>query len=245
MNFNHIVRQWNYIGGILNPNTLSNKLSQNYQIFNEIRHDFYKRFRTVNGYPAATGIGNRSNGATIDIYAIHASKQVNDVAVNNPKQINPYHYSQAILAGEPIRNQKVKHGPAFERARLLAAPHIYRLFVSGTASIIGQETIGIGNVEKQALNTINIIKTLVDDDNVTRCLPHFKGNNQGFSYLRVYVKNSSDLEIVKSIFRSSCKGVPISFVLTDICRDDLLLEVEGEIQYFPAVYDQFVQSPSI
>ena len=53
MSFDHVVRQWNYIGNILE---IKNGL-QNYQVFNEVRSEFYKKYRTVHGYPAATGIG--------------------------------------------------------------------------------------------------------------------------------------------------------------------------------------------
>ena len=50
MSLNNIVRQWNYIGNILSDEGGS----QNYQIFNEVRNDFYSRYRDVKGYPAAT-----------------------------------------------------------------------------------------------------------------------------------------------------------------------------------------------
>jgi hypothetical protein len=48
MSANDIVRQWNYIGDILQ---VKNNY-QNYQIFNEVRSEYYKSYRTLNRYPA-------------------------------------------------------------------------------------------------------------------------------------------------------------------------------------------------
>ena len=234
MNFNNIVRQWNYIGGIVHDNQVSGAETINYQIFNEIRHQYYKKYRTVKGFPAATGIGNRFNHVDIDICAIQATQEeLKDFAIENPNQVNPYQYGQQVLLGVPILSQKIKHPPEFERAKLVVTGDLIRLFISGTASIIGQETIGIGDVEKQTYCTIENIEKLTDFHHVRASYPELPQGSFQYNFLRIYIKGRMDLQQVKSICLRKFPNVPMVFVIVDICRDELLLEIEGEMQFVP------------
>jgi hypothetical protein len=233
MNFNHIMRQWNYVGGILQHSTICDALMQHYQIFNEIRHSVYGQFRTVKGFPAATGIGDKLMNITLEICAIRSVQEPVDFAILSPKQINPYEYSQNVLVGKPMNTQPIKHPPEFERAKLVITPYAVRVFISGTASISGQETIGIGDVEKQTRCTISNIESLVDHDNLKRNCPHLPPGRFEYNYLRVYVKYQEDIAKVKSICLEKFPTVPITYTIADICRDDLLLEIEGEMILIP------------
>ncbi len=49
MSLNNLVRQWNYIGNILDVRNGY----QNYQVFNEVRSEYYGRYRKIPGFPAA------------------------------------------------------------------------------------------------------------------------------------------------------------------------------------------------
>ncbi len=229
MNFNHIMRQWNYVGGILQNSTICDTLMQNYQIFNEIRHSVYGQFRTVKGFPSATGIGDKLMDITLEICAIQSEQEPSDFAILSPRQVNPYEYSQKVLVGKPMNAQPIKHPPEFERAKLVITPYAVRVFISGTASISGQETIGVGDVEKQTHCTISNIESLVDHDNLKRNCPILPPGRFDYNYLRVYVKYKEDIEKVKSICHEKFPAVPITYTVADICRDDLLLEIEGEM----------------
>ncbi len=55
-----------------------------------------------------------------------------------------------------------KHAPQFERALLIANRKEAVLHISGTASIIGQETVGKDDIEKQTIVTINNMGLLSD-----------------------------------------------------------------------------------
>ncbi|HJZ41452.1 MAG TPA: RidA family protein [Bacteroidales bacterium] len=234
MNFNHIVRQWNYIGGILQHNVICTSLTQNYQIFNEIRHQYFQKFLTTKGFPAATGIGNKFGHVTIDICAFQSMDQeLHTFGISNPSQVNAYQYGQQVLVGSPILSHQVKHPPEFERAKLLVSRDQIRLFISGTASIIGQETIGKEDIEKQTLCTISNIEKLTDPENVRRCFPGLPSGSFTYSSLRVYVKQMEDLEITKSVCRQKFGDIPLVYVVADICRDDLLMEIEGEMIFIP------------
>ena len=154
MSMNNIVRQWNYIGNILEVKNGN----QNYQLFNEVRNEYYKKYRTITGYPAATGIGMKLGGVIIDFCAIAADETLKIKAVDNPNQLNAYKYDQKVLKGLKEKGQTAKHPPQFERALLIVKRKSADIIISGTASIIGQKTIGKGDIKEQTLVTIENTK---------------------------------------------------------------------------------------
>ena len=229
MTFDNIVRQWNYIGSILNTKRRKLIISQNYQVFNKVRFDNYSGYRQIPGFPAATGVGMNYRGVVIDFCAIRANDNIQIISVKNPRQINPYNYDQNILIGSPTLRQENKQPPLFERAKLLTYNGKWRIFVSGTASIIGQETIGIGDVEKQTLVSIENIEKLICIENLVNNCPNlfFKTPNK-YNHIRVYVKNAGDISLVKSICTNHFDNIPAIYLQADICRNDLLVEIEAE-----------------
>ncbi len=224
LSLNHIIRQWNYIGNILD---LKNG-SQNYQIFNEVRNDYYSKYRTVSGFPAATGVGMKFGGVFLDFCALKADKAVKIKPIDNPNQLNAYEYGQNVLKGLSGKGRSVKHPPQFERALLVANGLNKNLFISGTASIIGQETIGKGDIKEQTIVTIENIKKLTDLERINQITGESDSISGRYSLLRVYIKNQKDFEVVKSVCNEHFPRVPASYVESDICRDDLLTEIEGE-----------------
>ncbi len=223
LSFNNIVRQWNYIGNILEIKDGY----QNYQIFNEVRSEFYSKYRTVTGFPSATGIGMKSGGVYIDFCAIDIKKDLKIIPVNNPNQVNAYQYSQKVLKGLIWKGKSVKNTPKFERALLISNSHIKTLFVSGTASIIGQETIGKDDVAEQTLVTIENISRLTDRTYLSQ-LTGQELSNLKCIFIRVYVKDQKDFDKVRNICREHFPGVPSIYIEADICRDELLVEIEAE-----------------
>jgi len=226
MSLNDIVRQWNYIGDILKIRDSY----QNYQIFNEVRSEYYQRYRTVKGFPAATGVGMKHGGVIIDLCALQPDKSVIIKPVDNPNQVNAYEYGQKVLKGLADKGKTVKHAPQFERGLLLANFSHSTLYISGTASIIGQETVGVEDIEKQTIVTIENIKKLSDPSRISELVsrPHEPGEKYGL--LRAYVKRQSDFGVVRQICEKFFPQIPVSYVEADICRDDLLIEIEGEAE---------------
>ncbi len=45
--------------------------------------------------------------------------------------------------------------------------------------------------------------------------------------IRVYVRRPEDLKCVKGVFSDHFKDVPTHFLVADVCRPELLLELEG------------------
>jgi enamine deaminase RidA (YjgF/YER057c/UK114 family) len=226
MSFDHLVRQWNYIGNILE----TKNEYQNYQVFNEVRNEYYQKYRTIHGYPAATGIGMKLGGVTYDFCAVMSDSDVTVKSIDNPNQVNAYEYGQQVLKGISAEGKPVKHAPQFERALLLAGKKRSTLFISGTASIIGQDTIGIEDVEKQTVVTIDNINKLIDQKRIWQMTGSSDSKEENMLLLRVYVKNQKDFEKVKSVCNERFPGIPAVFIESDICRDDLLVEIEAELQ---------------
>jgi enamine deaminase RidA (YjgF/YER057c/UK114 family) len=224
MTFNHIIRQWNYIGNILEIK----KGLQNYQIFNEVRNEFYQKYRTIHGYPAATGIGMKLGGVNIDFCAVKADEDVVIKPFNNPNQVNAYDYDQKVLSGMPCEGMSVKHPPQFERALLLTQKMNSTLFISGTASIIGQDTIGIDDIEKQTFVTIDNINKLTDQKQIGQIISDTDQDWGKFILIRVYVKSQEDFSKVQSICTERFPEVQMTLIESDICRDNLLVEIEAE-----------------
>jgi len=225
LNFDSIVRQWNYVGEILDLSYANGRTMQNYQIFNEVRNSYYTKYRKCLNFPAATGIGMSSAQVGIDCYAIGNSSNVQIIPISNPNQEESYQYGQDVLVGDAIVH---KQAPQFERAILLKSGASSRLIISGTAAIIGQKTIGIGDVVQQTKTTIDNIETLVSRTNLMNHCSNNEEYPDKYSYLRVYVKYRSDIKTVRQICTEKYGDVPMTFVQADICRDNLLVEIEAE-----------------
>jgi len=225
LDFDSIVRQWNYVGEILDLSYANGRTMQNYQIFNEVRNSYYTKYRKCLNFPAATGIGMSSVQVGIDCYAIGNSSNVQIIPISNPNQEESYQYGQDVLVGDAIVH---KQAPQFERAILLKSGASSRLIISGTAAIIGQKTIGIGDVVQQTKTTIDNIETLVSRTNLMNHCSNNEEYPDKYSYLRVYVKYRSDITTVKQICTEKYGDVPMTFVQADICRDNLLVEIEAE-----------------
>jgi len=228
LGFNQIVRQWNYVEQIFGIEQIDHQKRQNYQLFNEARGEYYSRYRTAPDFPSATGIGVDFNGVTIECMAVAGDAKLKIVAINNPQQLNSYKYGQNVLKGEPLKNRTSNQPPQFERAKLMTNGLFSKVFISGTASIVGQETIGLNDVEEQTRVTIENIELLTSESNLKLHCPELAVIPDKYVYVRVYVKNEEDIPSVKAICRQHFGEIPMTIVKADICRAELLVEIEAE-----------------
>ncbi|MGI6572245.1 MAG: endoribonuclease L-PSP [Fermentimonas sp.] len=201
-----ITRQWNYIERI----TAWDGKNQHYQMFNNARGEFYALARWENGYPAATGIGATKGGVSVDIdAAIFQSKCCFATPINNKLQVAAHEYSSDVL--KEAGNEKAT--PKFERAKSMTFGERSLVYISGTAAIRGEESLKDVGVKRQMNVTIDNISQLI--------------GNAKIRMLRVYLKNPEDYEIVKQHLLSYEQLVPISYLWADVCRNELLIEIEG------------------
>lgn len=233
MDFSHVVRQWNYIENITGTSLLENGTKQNYQVFNDVRGLYYETSQFTHGYPAATGIGMNYGGVVLEFIAVDSTGTIAITPIKNPHQVDAHHYSNSVLVGDAIKDIPKKSPPKFERAKLLAKEetNTYCIYISGTAAIRGEKTVGTNNVEIQTEITIENISHLVSPENLKLYGAHIGPEIHLPSYFRVYVKHEADLPKVKKICAPFFKDAPGEYLISDICRDDLLVEIEAVVEY--------------
>ncbi|HEY3371070.1 MAG TPA: hypothetical protein VGK10_09500 [Prolixibacteraceae bacterium] len=227
MEFSDIIRQWNYIEQITARAQSNDSISQHYQIFNDVRTKFYQQARFENGFPAATGIGMDFGGIIIDFIAAKLGGKSAIIGVKNPLQLDAYHYSKEVLAENRAMDDFCQTTPKFERAKVIETPDGKWIFVSGTAAITGELSCLESCIEQQTEMTIQNILGLISPENLQKHGVDCRGEVT-LKYLRAYIKFKADIPQVKEICRKYFPQIPIAFVVADICRPELLIEIEGE-----------------
>ena len=232
--FEHVVRTWFYLDGITEPEGSSSR----YQELNRARKDFYsdtpfgRSLAERNGkhasYPASTGIGMDGAGLVMGCLALETERDdVFLLPLENPQQTPAYDYPA----------NRASQSPKFSRAMALVAGDFVTTWISGTASIVNSETCHLGDIERQTEQTIANIERLIEPENF---LVHgLSGAGAGLSDLakiRVYVKRWEDVKKCRAICERRFGRVPALYLVADICRPELLVEIEG-VAFFK------VQSP--
>ena len=204
---NQIIRQWNYMELITDQDQEGN---QHYQLFNNARTDFYNKTNWTNGYPAATGIGTDLGGILVEIDAVSPkTKRVSIEPIDNKLQVAAHVYSDQVLE----HANDLKSTPKFERAKSIAIENDKLIYISGTAAIRGEESLTNVGLEKQLHITMENIDQLI--------------GNADIKLLRVYLKHSEDKNQTQELMQEYKLTIPISYMYADVCRDELLIEIEG------------------
>ena len=222
----NIVRQWNYVEDIAHVEDPA-KTTQNYQVFNDVRAKFYRAETFPNGYPAATGIGMATGGVIIGFIAVSDSDRVKVSPIRNPRQIDAHKYSEGVLVGRATGIMGERCTPKFERGKMVVLDGTTHMYVSGTASIVGEKTMHHQDVEKQTITTIENIFGLFSGENQKILGVQFDVNQIEFSHLRIYVKHQEDFPRVEALCKSMLNSKSFLFLQSDICRENLLVEIEG------------------
>jgi chorismate lyase/3-hydroxybenzoate synthase len=212
----HLIRIWNYLPEI-NRETGGD---ERYRHFNSARQWAFRNSGrpTVGAMPAASAVGSPA-GSPISIYFLAAREP--PVMIENPRQTSAYHYPPKFG----------KHSPSFSRACVLSESAGTNLFVSGTSSIVGFETIHHGDVAAQTRETIANIDALLDEAN--RVVGEDRYSLDGLRF-KVYVRQPDDLRAIESALSASLNSsAPIVYLQADVCREDLLVEIEATGESLP------------
>ncbi|VAW92596.1 uncharacterized domain / RidA/YER057c/UK114 superfamily, group 5 [hydrothermal vent metagenome] len=211
--FPHLVRIWNFFPEINN----AVGSIERYQSFCIGRYSAYQNVtefeRTL---PAATAIG--SHGKGLIVYFIATTKA--GVQVENPRQISAYHYPEKYSP----------KSPSFARATLKHWPAVTHFFISGTASIVGHETLHEENVLIQLEETLKNIEALVTTVRDTHQQPIHDITN--LSLMKVYIRYPEHYEMIQQALSLRMgKDASIIYLQGDICRENLLLEIEAFAEF--------------
>jgi chorismate lyase / 3-hydroxybenzoate synthase len=201
-------RVWNYLAEI---NTETHGLER-YRQFNMGRQDAFlacNRGATGN-VPAACALGLAGGPLSIAFLA----GKTPAVPVENPRQVSAYHYPADYGP----------RSPTFSRAALVHPPGQEILFISGTASIVGHRSMHVGDVAGQTRETLANILAVLDQANQLARLGVFRREQL---VCRTYLRNEGDQAAVAAVIGELLGPVEVCYVVADVCRADLLVEIEA------------------
>ena len=208
-NYPHVYRFWNYMADI---NGVSQDLER-YRQFNVGRKNAFLACSDItdNHLPAACALGMAVGTLSI---AFLLGRQA-PIAIENPRQISAYEYP----------DRYGPQTPSFSRATLLNAKQSAFLFISGTASIVGHQTLHLTDVLAQTKETLTNLEAVIAETN--RIYGEKRFELQHF-FLRVYIRHVADLSLIKNeIQRHLGNTIKAVYIQADICRKELLLEIEA------------------
>jgi chorismate lyase / 3-hydroxybenzoate synthase len=206
----HLIRIWNYLPEI-NRDAGGD---ERYRLFNSGRQMAFRDSgrATMGTVPAASALGSPA-GSPISIYFLAARRPPK--MIENPRQTSAYHYPPKFG----------RHSPIFSRACVWGDPGNCRLFVSGTASIVGHETIHPGDVVAQTRETMVNIGALLGEANRVVGASRYTAERL---HLKVYMRHPKDLPAIEATLAESLRSsTRIVYVQADVCREDLLVEIEA------------------
>lgn len=211
------IRMWNYVPGILDP---IGEVMSRYHLLNQARYDVYCRwYGSPEGFQkhvvTATCTGHGGND-----YIFHClAAPVPGVAVENPRQHASYRYSKRYGT----------RPPCFARATTLPARDdgTREVMVGGTASVRGEDSRYQGNLSMQLDETLGNMSSIITASSTSRST-EIKPSLSAYSDIRVYYKHQSDRsEIATVLGRSFPADVSVEWIHAPICREELLVEIEG------------------
>ena len=118
--------------------------------------------------------------------------------------------------------------PKFSRAGLVESENHHIFIVSGTAAVVGHQSVHPFDLAAQTDETFNNLSLLT---RVAQSFEHEKVKPEldENSVLRVYLRNPADYAYVKAQFRAKLRRSTqnVAFLHGDICRRELEIEIDG------------------
>lgn len=201
----HPLRIWNYLDAI----NLGEGDNERYRQFCSGRAEGM-RGGFAAGYPAATAIGVRDGRRVLQIYWLAA--RIAGAPVENPRQLNAWRYPR----------QYGPDAPNFARA-MRAPTQCAQVYISGTAAIVGHASRHRDDFPAQVQETLANLDSVLaagDVESETRL-----GAN---AMLKAYVRREEDLPLARDLLGASAAiQTPVLLLRADICRNELLIEIDG------------------
>jgi len=222
MGYPHILRTWNIIEDI---NREQDGLER-YRQFCLGRHEAFVHHRPdlTERYPAASAVGSKSGGLLV--YFIAAREP--GTTIENPNQVSAFHYPAQYGPRSPSFSRALAKGWRGTGGKSDGESDFgsANLFISGTASISGHETQHTGDLEAQIERTVDNLDALAGE---AQCKTGFRfALRNPDSLMKTYIRNPDDFSTVRDgVIRRLGEETGILFLRADICRDALLVEVDG------------------
>ena len=173
--------------------------------------------------PAATAIGVDSSEHALQVYFLAGA--LPGLNVENPRQVNAWQYPR----------QYSPRSPLFSRGTIMQVEQSRQFLISGTASVVGHETHH-DNARDQVIESVRNVNSLLAEGQ--RLLGGQKPSLGSSGVLRVYVRHSDDLPSIRSALQEIVPDdMPRVYLRGDVCRRDLLTEVDGIVTCSQAISD--------
>jgi chorismate lyase / 3-hydroxybenzoate synthase len=198
--FRHLLRMWNYMDAI----------NEGVGDMERYRQFCVGRGRglgaaATQGYPSASALGRHLPDNLLQVFWL--AGKVPGRAIENPRQVSAYHYPRV-------------HGPVSPTfARALVAPD-ETVLISGTASIVGHVSQHHDNPMEQLEETVR---------NLAALMPHV-GRARASSTsdtFKIYVRDPALTAQIAERLRQLYPNGDFLFVAADVCRRELLVEIEA------------------
>lgn len=214
-NYPFLIRMWNVFPGI---NQIDETGMERYRAFCQGRALAFLEGRHAElQLPAGTGVGSNSGPVSL---VFMASRQQSGINLENPQQMPAYHYPR----------QYGPKSPSFARATQVTRPGGTVIYVSGTSSIRGHETVFSGDIEKQTRTTLNNINVLVGSKNLSRFGIEGHASVRELNHVKVYIRHAQHAKAVQALCEDYLNPkAQVIYVGAQLCRADLLVEIEGMV----------------
>ncbi len=209
-----LLRIWNFIPNI---NVVCDGL-ENYQAFCLGRAEAFDKANEglpqPMPYPAASALGIESD--RLVIFGVGRARHRHGRFFENPCQTPTHHYPRCYGPRPPL----------FSRASTCFAEGTSEVYISGTASVTGSESRHPEHLPNQLETTRQVLETLFTEIRQEADLPSPQWLNA--SDVRLYLRHAKDAERAEAWLRTH---FPLTegrwrIVQADICRTDLLAEIE-------------------
>ena len=206
----HILRIWNYVPHIHEASAGIDR----YMLFCKGRaeafaahygHEFSHRLS------AASAVGCPGDALVVHMLASREP----GCPIENPRQIAAHRYPERYGPKSPSFARGTVSGPSWAGT----------VFVSGTASIVGHESLFPGDPARQTEETMRNIEAVLDEGGVPG-----RGGPLGerLESLRVYVRFPEQQEVIRAaVLATTGRAVPTAWLQAEVCREELLVEIEA------------------
>ena len=215
--YSHIVRVWNYLADI----NLGEGDEERYKQFCAGRHRAFEQVAPDAAYPSACALGH--DGGSLVVYLLASKTGVEHY--ENPDQISAFRYPR----------QYGPKSPSFARASCVDWSDWSMLFLSGTASIKGHETLHEDDVSQQVSVTADNIQRLFDSICESRAERDVSFNNPEntvrLETIKVYIRHKAQYQQIRRVVETLFPSVNAIYLRGDICRSDLAVEIDGHAYF--------------